>query len=106
MENKCSTASGNCETTPKAEVCPTTSQECCPVETATKMWSGAFCEAMHEVQVELLKSKIQKSWGPSMDKVADAVIETMGIQWQSMLSAAKSKIDLKDKIAKIWSEKR
>ena len=99
MENKCQTES--CETHNPASCAP---QECCPVETAMEKWSGAFCDAMHEVQVDILKKKIQGAWGPQMEKVADAVLEAMGIKWQSMLATGKAKVDLRDKIIKVFSE--
>ena len=37
----------------------------CPVEQAVEKWSGAFCHALTAVQVELLKDRIKKAWGPS-----------------------------------------
>ncbi len=102
MENKCQTES--CETTKPQTPCNT--EDCCPVEIAIDMWNGAFCEAMHEVQVDILKKKIQAAWGPNMDKVADAILEAKGVKWQSMLANGKSKMDLREKITKIWSEKK
>ena len=103
MENKCSTQSGTCETH-QEDCCPTESSSCCPIEKATDLWSCAFKQAMKEAHVEVLKAKIHKAWGPKMDKMADAVLETMEIQWQSMLAQGKAKIDLKEKITKIISE--
>ena len=101
MENKCSTES--CET--KSQT-PCKTEDCCPVEMAIGMWNEAFCQAMREVQVDILKKKIQAAWGPSMDKVGEVILETMGVKWQSMLANGKSQMDLREKIAKIWSEKK
>gem|GEM_PF-6486394 len=41
--------------------------------------------------------------GPMMDKAADAVIDSMGKTWQSMLQQAGTEQELREKIAKIWS---
>ncbi len=100
MENKCQTES--CETTKPQTPCKT--EECCPVEMAIGMWKEAFCDAMHEVQVEILKKKIQAAWGPQMDKAGEVILETMGIKWQSMMANGKAQVDLREKLVKIWSE--
>ena len=100
MENKCSTETGSCEThesdVPK--------QDCCPVQLATDMWTGAFHQAMKEAHVEVLKAKIHKAWGAKMDKTADAVLEAMEVKWSAMLAQGKAKMDLKEKIAKAMME--
>ncbi|MBI4597620.1 MAG: hypothetical protein HY737_04365 [Candidatus Omnitrophica bacterium] len=69
------------------------------------MWSCAFFTAMKEVQVDILKQKLQKAWGPKMDKAADAVLEAMGVQWQSMLAQAGAKATLRQKLSSLWQEK-
>ena len=38
-----------------------------------------------------MKERIQRQYGAQMEAIADAVVEEMGIQWQSMLTQAKSK---------------
>ncbi|MBI3291978.1 MAG: hypothetical protein HYZ73_04125 [Elusimicrobia bacterium] len=68
------------------------------------MWGQSFFQAMKAAQVEILKAKIQKAWGPKMDKAADAVLEAMGVKWQSMLAQAKAKADLVDKLQGLWQE--
>jgi hypothetical protein len=73
---------------------------------AVGLWSEAFYQAMREVQVDILKKRIQAAWGSNMDKVGDAVLETMGVKWQSMLANSKAQTELREKITKIWSEKR
>lgn len=113
MGNDCS--SGSCQTdaceqasgdSPKS--CKACNSACGgdPIACATAMWSGAFCAAMHQVQVELLKAKIQRAWGPKMDKAADAVVESMGVQWQSMLAQSKAKCDFQSKLRALWSEQK
>ena len=75
-----------------------------PVSCAIGLWSGSFFQAMKAVQVDLLKSKIQKAWGAKMDKAADAVLETMGVKWQSMLAEAQAKAELREKLQALWAE--
>jgi hypothetical protein len=70
------------------------------------MWSCSFFEAMKEAQVDLLKAKIQKAWGAKMEKAADAVLEAMGVKWQSMLADAQAKVQLKAKLGSLWQEGR
>ena len=78
----------------------------CPIEMTTMMWKKAFFTAHMEVEVEKLKERIEANWGPLMDKVADAVIEAMGKQWQAMLQDAGADKELNEKVAKIFSEGR
>lgn len=95
---------GTCQTTAssQSECNTSSSQSCCPIEAAAQKWSGSFCQAIQEVQVEILKQKIKKSWGTEMEKVGDAVIESMGVQWQAMLSQAKAHVDLRENIKKVF----
>lgn len=68
------------------------------------MWSCAFFQAMKAAQVDLLKAKIQKAWGAKMDKAADAVVEAMGVQWQSMLAQAGAQAGLRERLRGLWQE--
>ena len=68
------------------------------------MWVGAFFQAMKQAQVDILKAKIQKAWGPMMDKAADAALESMGAMWQSILAQAKAKEEFRSKLQKLWQE--
>ena len=96
--------SGCCETGSNAQTeCKTgTDASCCPIEKATQKWTSSFCQALSEVQVEILKEKIKKAWGSQMEKVGDAVLESMGAQWQAMLSQAKAHVDLRENIKKAF----
>ncbi len=97
---------GSCETRPSSEDCGNKSAApCCPVEMAAEKWSASFCQAMKEVQVEILKQKIKKAWGADMEKVGDAVLETMGAQWAAMLSQAKAHVGLRESIKKVFFAK-
>jgi hypothetical protein len=80
-------------------------QTCCPVETIADRWSESFCQAMKETQVEILKAKIKKAWGADMEKVGDAVIESMNAQWESMMTKAKAHVSLRENIKKVFFSK-
>ncbi len=98
----CEKSSTSCETQSKESDCKSGALQSCPVEMAAQKWSGSFCQAMQETQVEILKQKIKKAWGAEMEKVGDAVIESMGIQWHAMLSQAKAHVDLRENIKKAF----
>ena len=68
------------------------------------MLHKAFHDAMYQVHVERLKKRIDANFGPALDKSADAMIETAGKVWQSMLIQAESKKELESKLQKIFSE--
>ena len=106
----CETGAGSCATSS----CESSSGECCkacntacegdPIACASAMWGGSFFQAMKAAQVEVLKAKIQKAWGAKMDKAADAVVESMGVHWQSMLAQASAKSQLREKLSGLWKE--
>ena len=100
----CNQSENTCNTHQKDESeCKTNhAKSCCPIEMTAQKWSDAFCQAMTEVHVEILKQKIKKAWGADMEKVGDAVIETMGAQWHAMLSQAKAHVDLRENIKKVF----
>ncbi len=114
MASECSTGSCKTDTDSCGSSSCGSSGDCCkacntacggdPIACATAMWSCGFFTAMKEVQVDILKSKIQKAWGQKMDKAADAVLEAMGVQWQSMLAQVKAKGDLQSKLRTLWNE--
>ena len=54
--------------------------------------------------IEKLKKRIEATNGPTMDKVADALIETIGKEWQAMIQKSTAKKELHEKLAKIMSE--
>ena len=95
----------SCSTSGKGCPCGTSGCSGDPIECGMGMWSGAFFAAMKQVQVEILKQKIQKAWGAKMDKAADAVLEAMGVHWQSMLAQSGAKTQLRQKLSGLWQEK-
>ena len=101
----CEKSETSCQTnqTHQTECKTGADSSCCPVEMAVEKWSGSFCQAMSEVQVEILKQKIKKSWGAEMEKVSDAVIEAMGAEWFAMLSKAKAHVDLRERTSRKYS---
>ena len=106
MKNECSSTTGSCETTtPSAQDCCPTQSACgCPIEAAKTLWTQSFFQALKEAQKDALKAKIQKAWGSKIDKAADAVLEAMDAKWKSALSQGKAEIDLKDRLASIYTE--
>jgi len=56
-----------------------------PFEMVMVMWHKASFEAYSELMVEKLKKRIEAANGPVMDKVADALTESMGKEWQAMI---------------------
>ncbi len=86
--------------------CPGCGQASCsdPVSCGTAMWTCSFFQAMKAAQVDILKAKIQKAWGPMMDKAADAALDSMGVMWQSIMAQAKAKDDFRAKLQKLWQE--
>ena len=70
----------NCDT--KLQTTLGKSEDYCPVGMAIDCWNE------REVQVDILKKKIQASWGPMMEKVSGEILETQEVKWQSMLASA------------------
>lgn len=107
---ECTTES--CKMEKETTQCPCGSgmnEGCCdcstdPVHHATKMWSSAFFDAMHQAQVQRLQKRIDANFGPTMDKVADVIAESFGKIWQSMLLQAEAKQEIESKLQKIYSE--
>jgi hypothetical protein len=75
-----------------------------PYEMVMAMWHKASFEAYSELMVEKLKKRIEVANGPVMDKVADALTESMGKEWQAMIQQSSAKKELHEKLAKIFSE--
>ncbi len=104
--SQCDTQTGSCSTAShKEDCCPverSLQEQCCPVEKATEMWQKAFFCAMKETSVDILKEKIRKEYGPVMEKKAAAVVEAMGVHWQSLMAQGKAQADLREAFKKIY----
>lgn len=77
----------------------------CPIEGATQMWAQSFGEAMRQAQVDILKAKIVKAWGPMMDQAADGMLETMGALWQTKIAeirTAEAKQSFQQRLRDLW----
>src|SRR5215469_9023429 len=57
-----------------------------------------------DLMVEKLKKRIEAANGPVMDRVADAIVEGIGKEWQAMIQKSSTKRELHEKLAKIMSE--
>src|SRR5215475_12739625 len=68
------------------------------------MWYKASFAAYSQLMIEKLKKRIEAANGPVMDKVADALVETMGKEWQAMIQKTSAKKELHEKLTKIMSE--
>jgi hypothetical protein len=85
-------------------------EQCCgcetvdPVQQAMMMWHKSFFVALHEAQTERIRKRIETTYGPTMDKAADAVFEAIGKVWSSMLTQSEAKKELTSKLQKIFSE--
>lgn len=117
MESACSTEqgvresqSGLCSTSgtgkPGEVRCPGCGQTSCPdpYQCGMATWACSFFQAMKAVQVDILKAKIQKAWGPMMDKAADGIVQSMGTCWQSIVAQAKAKEDFKELLRTLWTQ--
>ena len=108
---RCDLKTGECESKP----CPSTAPEekcACgggcggdPVTCAMLMWKCTFHTAMKEVMVDIMKAKIQKSFGAKLEKGADAVMSAMEVKWQAKMAMAKAKMDLKEKMQEAMMKK-
>ncbi len=85
-------------------------EQCCgcqtvdPIQHAMMAWHKAFFAAHHEALTERMRKRIETTYGPIMDKAADAVFETIGKVWSSMLTQSEAKKELASKLQKIFSE--
>ena len=77
-----------------------------PISKSMESLHKAFHDAMYQVQVERLKKRIDANFGPTLDKTADAMIETASKVWQSMIMHAEGKKEFEAKLQKIYSEAR
>lgn len=84
--DQCCTETAGCETascSSGSDCCTDNCSSDCPVEHMAKMWGSSFGQAIKEAQVEVLKAKILKAWGPMLDQGADSLLETMSAVWAS-----------------------
>ncbi|MBF0362401.1 MAG: hypothetical protein HQK49_15395 [Oligoflexia bacterium] len=105
MSTNCNEQEGICEVgMTECNVHGEHHHECCPFKSMIDKLNEAFCDATHEVYVDILKEKIHKAWGTQIEKAAEAVFAAKSTDWMAELSKAKAHHDLKDQIKKILSE--
>jgi hypothetical protein len=75
-----------------------------PFEMVMGMWYKTSFRAYSELMIEKLKKRIEAANGPVMDRVADALVESIGKEWQAMIQKSSAKRELHEKLAKIMSE--
>ncbi len=56
-----------------------------PAQMLIPMWYEAFFTAQSELMVEKIKKRIEATYGPTMDKLAEAFMESIGKRWQAMI---------------------
>lgn len=69
-----------------------------------KMYKHAFFEAMHQAKVEHIKKRIEATMGPTLDKTAEAIVESFVKIWQSKMQDAEIMKDMESKLKRIISE--
>lgn len=75
-----------------------------PAQMLIPMWYKAFFTAQSELMTEKIKKRIEAAYGPTMDKLADAFIESMGRQWQAMIQKNSANQEFQEKLIKILGE--
>ena len=75
-----------------------------PAQMLIPLWYKAFFTAQSELMVEKMKKRIDAAYGPTMDKLADAFMESMGKQWQAMVQKTSANQEFQEKLTKILGE--
>ena len=75
-----------------------------PAQILIPLWYKAFFTAQSELMVEKIKKRIDAAYGPTMDKLADAFMESMGKQWQEMIQKTSANQEFEEKLTKILGE--
>ena len=75
-----------------------------PMEFVTKMWHKAAMEAMLEIKKDKIKAKMEAAWGDSIDKAADAMLESMGKVMSATVQKSSAEGEFKNKLASIMAQ--
>lgn len=75
-----------------------------PFEMVMPMWYKASFAAYSQLMIEKMKKRIEAAHGPVMDKVADALTESMDKEWQAMMQKFSVKKEFHEKLTRIMSE--
>jgi len=68
------------------------------------MWHKAAMAAMFEAKKDRIKSRLEKSFGPTLDKGADAVVEAITKKIASAVQSSKTEQELHSKLVSILTE--
>ncbi len=68
------------------------------------MWHKAAMSAMFEAKKDRIKSRLEESFGPTLDKGADAVVEAIQKKIQTAVTSAKTEQELHTKLVSILTE--
>jgi len=102
---ECSTSSSSCEECPPGGSCDC---PCCsgqnPIDFCVTMWHKAAMAALLEVKKDRIKQRLEKSFGQTLDKGADAVVEAIKKKIQSAVLSSSSEQELRGKLVSIMSE--
>jgi len=70
----------------------------------TRMYKHAYMDALYQAQVERIRKRIDAKFGTTLDKMADAVVESFGKMWQSKMAKIEARQDLETKLRMILSD--
>jgi len=70
----------------------------------TRMYKHAYMDALYQAQVERVRKRIDTKFGSTLDKMADAVVESFGKMWQSKMAKIEASQELEANLRKILSE--
>ena len=68
------------------------------------MWHKAAMAAMFEAKKDRIKSRLEKSFGPTLDKGADAVVDAISKKINTAVQSAKTEQELHNKLVSILTE--
>lgn len=71
----------------------------------TRMYKHAYMDALYQAQVERIRKRIDAKFGTTLDKMADAVVESFGKMWESKMAKIQAGQELEVKLKTILSEK-
>ena len=68
------------------------------------MWHKAAMAAMFEAKKDRIKARLENSFGPTLDKGADAVVEAISKKIKSAVQTSKTELELHNKLVSILTE--
>ena len=68
------------------------------------MWHKAAMASMFEAKKDRIKSRLEKSFGPTLDKGADAVVEAISKKIKGAVQSSKTEQELHSKLSSILTE--